>query len=295
MKLGGKTFGTADRRLLLEGRLSSPMPWVIAVMMFLAILTAAAGLALGSAASSLEAGDRITIQILQADPERREAETQSAMRAVRGLPGISSVQRVERDEMQELLEPWLGEGALNSELPIPDMIDVELSGEGFNAGELEAKLRAEAPSARIDDHVQSLAPLRKLITSLRWLAVLLVLLVTAATAAIVVLAARAALDTHRATIEVLHLMGATDGQVARLFQRRIALDALFGGTLGFVAALLALWLIGERMRALGSELVGSVELAPVTWSLLVLLPLAGTLLAMAVARWTILRAMRHLS
>ena len=34
------------------------------------------------------------------------------------------------------------------------------------------------------------------------------------------------LDTHRATIEILHLMGATDVQVARLFQRRIALDAL---------------------------------------------------------------------
>ena len=55
-----------------------------------------------------------------------------------------------------------------------------------------------------------------------------------ATAATVVLAARAALDTHRGTIEMLHLMGATDVQVARLFQRRIALDALFGGLVGFI-------------------------------------------------------------
>ena len=57
-----------------------------------------------------------------------------------------------------------------------------------------------------------------------------------ATAATVVLAARAALDTHRGTIEILHLMGATDVQVARLFQRRIALDALFGGLVGFILA-----------------------------------------------------------
>jgi hypothetical protein len=34
-----------------------------------------------------------------------------------------------------------------------------------------------------------------------------------ATAATVVLASRASLDTHRGTIEVLHLMGATDAQV----------------------------------------------------------------------------------
>jgi len=44
-----------------------------------------------------------------------------------------------------------------------------------------------------------------------------VLLMIGATAATVVLAARASLDTHRSTIEVLHLMGSTDVQVARLF------------------------------------------------------------------------------
>ena len=78
-----------------------------------------------------------------------------------------------------------------------------------------------------------------------------------ATAATVVLAARAALDTHRGTIEILHLMGATDVQVARLFQRRIALDALFGGLIGFILAALVLIGIGERVSALGSELLGS--------------------------------------
>ena len=296
MKSGSKTFGAADRRLLPEGRLTSPMPWVIAVMMFLTILAAAAGLGLGSAANSLAAGNRITIQIIEANPVRREAESQAAMQVLQGLPGVKSAKRVEHEEMQRLLEPWLGEGAAGGDIPVPDLIDVALSGsERFDMRALGTKLKAEAPSARVDDHAQSLAPLGKLIASLRWLAGLLVLLMTGATAATVVLAARAALDTHRATIEVLHLIGATDAQVARLFQRRIALDALFGGGLGLLAALLVLWLIAERVRALGSELVGSVGLAPISWALLALLPLAGVLLAMAVARWTILRAMRHLS
>ena len=51
----------------------------------------------------------------------------------------------------------------------------------------------------------------------------------AATAAVVVLAARAGLEAHRATIEVMHMLGSTDVQVARLFQRRIARDAAIGG------------------------------------------------------------------
>ena len=112
-----------------------------------------------------------------------------------------------------------------------------------------------------------------------------------ATAATVVLAARAALDMHRGTIEVLHLMGATDVQVARLFQRRIALDALFGGLVGFILAALVLIGIGERVSALGSELLGSAGVPAPAWGILVGLPLFGVLLAMLVARLTILRAL----
>ena len=44
------------------------------------------------------------------------------------------------------------------------------------------------------------------------------------------LAARSGLDTHRDTIDVLHMLGSTDVQIARLFQRRIAFDTLFGGS-----------------------------------------------------------------
>ncbi|HEX8534930.1 MAG TPA: cell division protein, partial [Allosphingosinicella sp.] len=139
-----------------------------------------------------------------------------------------------------------------------------------------------------------LAPLAKLIQALKWLAGGLVLLMVGATAATVVLAARAALDTHRGTIEVLHLMGATDVQVARLFQRRIALDALFGGALGLSAASLVLVLIGNRVGALGSELLGSAGLPAASWAILVALPVAGVFLAMLVARATILRALGRL-
>ena len=77
------------------------------------------------------------------------------------------------------------------------------------------------------------------------MALALVVLMLAATAAVVVLAARAGLETHRATIEVMHMLGSTDVQVARLFQRRIAIDAAIGGALGAIAAI-----AGGRVRRL---------------------------------------------
>ena len=287
------SLGAADRRLLPEGRMTGPMPWVIAIMMLLTVLAAAVGLGLGRTARALEGGNHITVQILEADPARRETQAQSALRALEGLPDVKSVDRVGSEDMRRLLEPWLGEVGAEADIPIPALIDVELSQEA-PIGAVESRVRAVAPSARIDDHASSLAPLGKLVAALRWLAAGLVLLMAGATAATVVLASRASLDTHRETIEVLHLMGAADAQLARLFQRRIALDALFGGVLGFAGALLILWLVGERVRALGSELAGSAGLAPAGWLLLSSLPVAGALLAMAVARWTIKRALRRL-
>jgi cell division transport system permease protein len=294
MKGGSRKFGAADRRLLPEGRLAGPMPWVIAIMMFLTVLAAAAGLRLGSAAASLGAdiGNRVTVQIVQPNPDLREAEARAALAALQRQSNVRSARRLDEAEMQRLLEPWLGGGGLGADIPVPAMIDVSL-GEGSPDAlqGLRSAIAAVAPSARVDDNGQWLAPVARLIGSLKWLSAGLVLLMIGATAATVVLAARAALDTHRSTIEVLHLMGATDIQVARLFQRRIALDALFGGAVGLLLAALVMLLIGNRIAALGSELLGASEMPLGSWFALIALPVLGVILATLVARFTILRAL----
>jgi cell division transport system permease protein len=290
-------FRAADKGLLPEGRLTGPMPWVIAIMMFLTVLAAAAGLGLGNAARSLDAdiGNRITIQLVEANPDLREAQAQTALRKLKSLSGVRNIRRISAEEMKEMLEPWLGAGGLEADLPVPVMIDVELSPAAYSRLDVIRNAVTEvAPSARLDDNAQWLAPLGRLIAALEWLALGLVLLMVGATAATVVLAARASLDTHRGTIEVLHLMGATDVQVARLFQRRIALDALFGGIVGFVAGALVLLLIANRVGALGSELLGSAGLPVLSWLILIALPAAGVLLSMLVARMTILKALGRL-
>ena len=290
-------LGAAARGLLPEARTLGPMPWVIAIMMFLTLLAAAAGLGLAGAASRLgdAAGQRVTIQIVEADPATREAQARAVVAALRPLPGIAAVRRIDSAEIEQLLAPWLGASAADPDLPLPAMIDVDLNPAArADLAPLRAAVTAAAPAARIDDSAATLAPLAKLIDSLRWLAAGLVLLMLVATGAIVALAARAALDTHRETIEVLHLMGGTDAQVARLFQRRIALDTLFGGLVGLAAAMLVMIAVGDRVSALGSDLLGGAALPLSSWALLFLLPFGGTALAMAVARATILRALGRL-
>ena len=300
MALFGRGSGTwltsaAGRRLLPEGWLSGPMPWVIAIMMFLMVLAAAAGLALGFAARGLDAhlSGQITVQIVDANRERRDDTAERIAKAVGTLPGVASVRRIDDREMTELLQPWLGAGLADNDLPVPAMIDVTFDRDDPGAMRgAEAAVRAISPRARIDAHAQWLAPLAGLIGSLRWLAGVLVLMMAAATAFTVVLAARAALNTHQATIEVMHHLGSSDGQIARLFQRRIAIDALFGGLVGLLLASFVIFAVGDRIAQVGSDLLGSVDLPPLGWAILALLPLAGTLLAMIAARLTIILALR---
>lgn len=294
MNIGWKPTA-ADRRLLLETRLAGPTPWLIAIMLFLTALATAAGLGLGAAAARIgeDLAGRMTIQIVEANPDRREAQARAAVDAARRLDGVRSVKRVSDAELAELLSPWLGEGPFGDGLPVPALIDIEFAASPDPAT-VEQAIRAAAPSARVDSHASWLAPLVDAIGSLRWLAAALVALMAGATAAVVVLAARAALNTHRATIDVLHLLGSTDTQIARLFQRRFAIDALIGGAAGVAVAVAVILLLGDRMGAVGSELLGSTALDWRGWLLLGLLPILGALLATLAARLTIVRALRKI-
>ena len=293
-----RAAAAARHRLLPEGRVAGPMPWVIAIMMFLTVLAAAAGLGLGTAVRSVgsELAGRVTVQIVEANADRREEFSGRAVRLLRKSPDVRALHPVDPAALADQIRPWLGEEAVSGDLPIPALIDVELTAGSTQAkvARLRAAMAALSPSIRIEPHATFLQPLGQLLAALGGLAAGIVLLMAVATAAIVVLAARAAHDSHRGTLDVLHRMGATDVQIARLFQRRIGLDALFGGFLGFTVALLVILLLGARLSATGSDLVGAISLSWTGWLVLAALPLGGVLLATLAARWTVLRSLGRL-
>jgi len=196
-------------------------------------------------------------------------------------------------ELRATLEQWLGPVAAGegADLPLPSLIEVELA-PGADPAAIAATVRRAVPSAQFIADQSRLAPMLTTLTALTFIAALLVALIALATAAAVVLATRGALDTHRGTIEVMHGIGATDLQVTRLFQRKIAIDALIGGVAGaFVAALVLLLVAGGQFDALGDWTNGSL-LRGIDLAMLASLPLLAAILATLVARTTVLAALR---
>jgi cell division transport system permease protein len=252
-------------------------------------------------AGAFGGAERIEQQVGNRSPSRSSSPIRTSGRAgarrrgvLRRIDGVAQVRSVPDAEVAALLEPWLGEHAADAELPVPAMIDVDLAADARGRlPALQAAVRGWRPARSVGRGGVADA-LSNLLGSLQWLAVGLVALMIGATGATVVLAARASLNTHNQTIEILHLMGATDHQIARMFQRRIAMDVLFGGLLGLAIALVVLVLIGGRVSAIGSELLGAATLPEGGWMMLVVLPVAGAALALLVARVTILRALGRL-
>jgi cell division transport system permease protein len=288
----GETAAAAEARLLGDGSGVRAMSWVMVVMLYLTVLAGALGLATHNVADGLDRqlGGRMTVQLLGAS----EANTGRVASALRAMPQVAAATPVPRAELAAVLQPWLGDAGLDPDLPMPAMIDVDLADiSDTAAAAVEARVAALSPRARVDRSARWLASTRGLVVALAWLAAGLVLLTASATAAVVLLSARAGLETHRYTIDVLHMLGSTDGQISRLFQRRIALDTLAGGLLGTGLALATVWLIGARVGALDAALVGGAGLGTRDWLLLAVLPVAFALLATLAARFAIVRTLRR--
>lgn len=282
--------------LIPQARLSGPMPWVIAIMVALTVIAAGAGLSLRNAATAARTtlAGGITVQIVEADPVARASQAEAAVARLRETPGIASLRLVPREEVDALVAPWLGSAAPDSApIPVPALIDAQMTGPVSAQGlaQLAESLRPVAPAARIDAQSSWLAPVFDAIQSLQWLALALVALLGAAMSAAVLLAARNALGANRATIEIVHLLGGTDRQIAGVFQRAIGLDALGGGIVGLGAGGLAILLLGQRFAVLGAGLVDGGALGWSDWLVLVLVPLAAVGLAVLTARLTVLRAL----
>lgn len=278
-----------EARLLPAEKLHGPTVAVMAIMTFAMLVVAAAGLALANAASLVASGadNRYVIQL----PAAAVNALPRAVAAARSAEGVRSVTPVPEAEMRETLERWLGEAASSDDLPVPSLAMVELE-ERADPAQLVAAVRSQVPDAAISAESAELQPVLDSLRALQWLALALVVLMSAAAAAAIILAARGALDTHRSTVEVMHGIGATDRQVTRLFERKIAVDALAGALAGAVAAAVLLLLVGGGIAAAAADLAATAPLGALDLLLLALVPVAAVALAIAVAHWTLLRALR---
>ena len=232
---------------------------VVAIMTFLAALTAGAVMMVVSSASDWQSavGREVTIQVRPISGRDIEADVSAAVAVARGTAGIADVRAYTKEESEQLVEPWLGSGLTLSELPIPRMIVVKLaSGVTPDFAGLRAALAAQVPSASLDDHRGWIDRMRDMAETAVAVGIAILILVVVVTVLSVTFATRGTMAANRPIVEVLHYVGATDGFVASQFQRHFLILGFKGGVIGGGGALLLFGILGAASTWVSSSAGG---------------------------------------
>jgi cell division transport system permease protein len=227
---------------------------VIAIMTFLAALTAGAVLLVRAAAGEWQADvtREVTVQVRPVGGRDLEADVNAAGGIIRGTPGIAEVRAYSKEESARLLEPWLGQGLVLDDLPIPRLIVIRIAaGTRPDLARLAATLRDVVPSASLDDHRGWAERMRTMAGTAVFAGIVVLVLMILATGLSVAFATRGAMAVNRPTIEVLHFIGARNRFIAGHFQRHFLMLGLQGGIIGGAAAVLV-FLAAQGLSALFS-------------------------------------------
>jgi len=273
------------------------LPWMVAVMVFLAVLALAGALAASGAARKWDRAlaGTATVQILGLEDLSAAAadkQVTKILELLRAAPGVVSAEPVDRAAAAELVKPWLGDAVQDLSLPLPRLIDVTIDPTRLDGAALARQLAQAVPGASFDDHMRWVTGLRQLARAAGIGALAILSLIAGAAALTVVFATRAGLAVQRDVIEVVHLIGARDSYIANGFARHVlvlALRGALGGALLAVGGLIALSRI-EMMPGL----LPSLALTPLDWGLIGALPVIIALLAAATARRTVMAALHRM-
>lgn len=276
------------------------LPWLVALLVYLAALALAGTMALGTAVErwNRELVGTLTVQVggpgggENLKPAERDQQAERAAEVIGRFAGVAGARVLTSEEIGRLLAPWLGEGANLKELPLPRLIDVTLVPDTeIDTAALARELTAVAQGVSVEDHRTWLSNLARLARAVGGVSLGLIAFVAVVGVVGVVFVTRTGLALHRETIEVLHLIGAKDGYIARQFERHAMRLCLKGGIPAAALAAATVAGLDHAGRALGPALLPTLALDWRQWLALLAVPIAATAIGMLTARLAVLRSL----
>ena len=279
------------------------LPWIIALMVYLAGLAFAGTLLLNAALGDWNRGltGVMTVELPPAtNAADGDAEVKLVIAVLQATKGVTDAKLLPRAAVAKLVEPWLGGGAAVEQLALPRLIDVRIDpAHRPDFDDLRAKLAAAVPGALLDDARLRFDRLFDLGLSVELTALAIVVLIGLVAMLTTIFTTRAGLAVHQNVIEILHILGAHDSYIARQFARQALGLGLRGGLIGFALAIVTLAVLGRAADTAaflgpGLRLVPSIVLQPWQWAMLVLLPIAAAAIAYFTALATVQRALARM-
>lgn len=281
--------------------------WVVGAMVYVAVLSAAGALFAQSVSQrwALSLTGVVTVQVPAAeqpvDVEGAVTRLGVVLEILRATPGIGHLAILDRKNALALLQPWLGE-ELVEKIDLPIMIDLRILGSAtVDLDGLRQRLQRRAPGTIVDDHglwLSRVAALTAAVERGGWLIVLLVGVVAAVS---VIFAVLSGLSVNREIVELLHLMGARDGYVAKRFQSYVLAVALPASVIGGSFAVATVMAIAGVVQnpgggfGVGPQFGSLSGLRTLDWVIICAVPFVFAALTLITARIAALVTLRRMA
>ena len=274
------------------------LPWLIAFMSLLAILSVAGFLLLKQVSDLFEynSSDTMTIQVPSGNSEKRtNKKITEVINILKGTDGIVKVSLIPKVEVVKLLKPWLGSISQSQTLPLPRIIDIQIDrGLIISSEKINGLLNSISPDITVDDHSIWLIGLVKTLQSAEITALFILVLIILVIIGTVIFTTRTGMGIHKQTIEVLHFVGAHDDFIARQFAIRGLIVGLQGGLIGFLFAVPILYLFDHLLQNLEEGFLPKAEVNILVWfSIVLVVPIISSI-TMFTARRTVLKSLKKM-
>ena len=276
------------------------LPWMCALMVFIATLISAGGLVIHNSLADWQRGvsASLTVQIPTYDQQglpRGDAVSQDleqALTLLRTTPGVVGATILNDAEMAELMSPWLGTDAAISELPLPKLIDVSIdTSHKPELEKLKADLDAVAPEAILDSHRIWLDDLITLSSGILDLIVFVLLMLLATVAITVIYTTKSSLSIQKSIISLVHMMGAKDLYITIRYALHSFKYAFWGSAIGFALAVPIMLGLVVFLKSVSTFML-QASLTHTEWLALLSIPVGMATLAFCTTFYTVQRYLK---
>jgi cell division transport system permease protein len=270
--------------------------WIVGVMNYLTVLMVVLIFALSAIQHYWQAGmtGHMTLEIpYNKDAPLSDDKKTSLEKDLNALNGIQA-HFLTMEEIGKLVGPWLGTGEILQELPLPTLVDItrlDMQDAASN-DEIQSTAKKIIPEVTLDTHEEWLAELMQLAKACRMILIIVSVILALTAAATVAATARTRLALHKAEVDLLHLIGATDSYIATQFQRQAFRLATEGAGAGLLMAIITMAVVAVVKQELGDTVIPQLHLSFWQWLLLLVTPVIAGLIAMLASRFTVLHALK---
>ncbi|MBQ8671593.1 MAG: hypothetical protein IJ525_03625 [Alphaproteobacteria bacterium] len=274
------------------------------IYMYLFVIVLAMFMAINSMANNWEKDilGAITVQITPVEDENRhidkdktQDEVNKVLQFMENISGVKQVSVLDTATIEKLMTPWLGNKVDITTLPIPQLLDVQVTDNAeINYDEITRGLHKITSNASIDNHRLWLNKLIKFANSLKTLALSVLLMVAIIGSFSIYYSARTSLGINIASIEILHIIGAQDEYIAKQYAKLYGKIGFFAGIIGLMIAIPCIMLIGRYGMSTGSGLLNGAQLSTYSWIILMSAPLFSLLYARITAYYTVMKSLEKM-